>query len=296
MTDTLGRVNCVGPAREGIVPELPDLEVIREFLAARIVQVAIASAEVRRPIVVRNLLGGDIAGHVIGRRFTDVARRGKFLLLPLDDGTTLVINPMLAGRIRYGEPLPRHRVRDALVLRLGDGHELRYHDAKDMGKIYLTDDLTEIPTFSSLGPEATDLSLTLEVFRQRLRRYRGEIKGVLTNQTFVAGIGNAYADEICWSAGIYPFRRRPSLTEDEVARLHSALQATLAEAIETLRARVGDAIHIEVRDSLAVHGRAAEPCLHCGNSISQVKRARRKTHFCRTCQPGLMVGGLSKPR
>ena len=277
------------------MPELPDLEVIREFLAPRIVGVPIVSAQVRRPIVVRNLLNGDLAGHLVDRRFTDVGRRGKFLLLPLDDGATLVIHPMLAGRIRYGQPLPRHRVRDALVLRLADGCELRYHDAKDMGKVYLTDDLTQVPTFVSQGPEATDPDLTLQVFRQRLRRHRGEIKGVLTNQTFVAGIGNAYADEICWRAGLYPFRRRPSLTDDEVARLHSALQAVLAEAIETLRARLGDAIDVEVRDFLAVHGKAGQPCPRCGSSISEVKRARRATNFCRTCQPGLMIGSRDNP-
>lgn len=272
------------------MPELPDLEVIREFLAPRIVGVPIVSVQVRRPIVVRNLLSGDMADHLVGRRFTDVSRRGKFLLLPLHDGATLVIHPMLAGRIRYGEPLPRHRARDALVLRLADGCELRYHDAKDMGKVYLTDDLTQVPTFVSQGPDATDPDLTLEVFRQRLGRHRGEIKGVLTNQTFVAGIGNAYADEICWHAGLYPFRRRPSLTDDEVARLHSALRTVLAEAIETLRARVGDAIDVEVRDFLAVHGKAGQPCPRCGSPISEVKRARRATNFCRTCQPGLMIG------
>jgi formamidopyrimidine-DNA glycosylase len=273
------------------MPELPDLEVIREFLAPRIVGVPILSVQVRRPIVVRNLLSGDIADHLVSRRFTDVGRRGKFLLLPLDDGATLAINPMLAGRIRYGEPLPRHRARDALVLRLADGCELRYHDARDMGKVYLSDDLTQVPAFASQGPEATDPDLTLEVFRQRLRQHRGEIKDVLTNQTFVAGIGNAYADEICWRAGLYPFRRRPSLTDDELARLHSALRAVLAEAIETLRARMGDAIDVEVRDFLAVHGKAGQPCPRCGSPISEVKRARRATNFCRTCQPGLMIGG-----
>jgi formamidopyrimidine-DNA glycosylase len=272
------------------MPELPDLEVIREFLAPRIVGVPIVSVQVRRPIIVRNLLSGDVADHLVGRRFTEVSRRGKFLLLSLHDGATLVIHPMLAGRIRYGEPLPRHRVRDALVLCLADGCELRYHDAKDMGKVYLTDDLTQVLTFVSQGPDATDPDLTLEVFRQRLGRHRGEIKGVLTNQTFVAGIGNAYADEICWHAGLYPFRRRPSLTDDEVARLHSALRTVLAEAIETLRARVGEAIDVEVRDFLAVHGKAGQPCPRCGSPISEVKRARRATNFCRTCQPGLMIG------
>jgi formamidopyrimidine-DNA glycosylase len=276
------------------MPELPDLEIIREYLAPRLVDVPITSAEVRRPLVVRNLLGGEAAGHLVGRRFTAVIRRGKFLLLPLDAAATLVIHPMLAGRLRYGEPLSRHRVRDALVLGLADGHELRYHDAKDMGKLYLTADLAQVPTFATLGPEATDPDLTLEVFRQRLRRHRGEIKGVLANQTFVAGIGNAYADEICWRAGLYPFRRRPDLTDDEVARLYSAMRVVLTEAIDTLRVQVGEAIDVKVRDFLAVHGKAGQPCPRCGSTVSKVTRARKTTNFCRSCQPGLMIGGRER--
>jgi formamidopyrimidine-DNA glycosylase len=271
------------------MPELPDLEVIREYLTPRLPGVSILAAEVRRPIIVRNLLGGDFAAHVTGLQFADVRRRGKFLLLGFDDGTVLVINPMLAGRLRYGEPLKKDRVRDALVLRLGDGRELRYHDPEDMGKIYLTLDLGQVPTFLDLGPEASDPDLTPEIFLQRLRRHPGEIKGILTNQEFIAGIGNAYADEICWRAGLYPFRRRPSLSADELARLYGAMRAVLAEAIDTLRVRVGDAIDVEVRDFLAVHGKPGQPCPRCGSPISEVSRDRRDTHFCRTCQPGLMI-------
>lgn len=271
------------------MPELPDLEVIREFLASCLAGVAIEAAEVRRPLVMRNLLPGDPAEHLVGRRFVDARRRGKFLLLPLDDETTVVVNPMLAGRLRYGQPLKRHRARDALVLHLSDGHELRYHDAKDMGKVYLAADLTQIPTFATLGPDADDPALTLDVFHQRLRRHRGEIKGVLSNQSFVAGIGNAYADEICWRAGIYPFRRRPSLSDQEVAQLYAAMGNVLAEAITTLRERVGAAIDVEVRDFLAIHGKAGQPCPTCNQPISKVTRSRRTTNFCRTCQPGLLI-------
>jgi len=271
------------------MPELPDLEIIREFLGPRLTGVTIASVEVRRPLIVRNLLGGTLDDLLMGRRFVSVGRRGKFLLLGIEGDVTLVINPMLAGRIRYGEPLPRPRVRDALVLGLADGRELRYHDAADMGKVYLARDLDQIPAFAGQGPEATDPALTLDAFRERLRPHRGEIKGILTNQSFVAGIGNAYADEILWSAHVYPFRRRPDLDDQEVAQLFTAMRSVLREAIATLRERVGEAIDVEVRDWLSVHGKAGQPCPRCGSIISQVKRQRAATHFCRNCQPGLMV-------
>jgi formamidopyrimidine-DNA glycosylase len=159
-----------------------------------------------------------------------------------------------------------------------------------MGKIYLVDDLAQVPTFSDLGPDALDPQLGLDAFRERLRRHHGEIKGILTNQRFVAGIGNAYADEICWRARLYPFRRRPSLEAGEVAGLYVAMRTVLTDAIDILRQRVGEAIDVEIRDFLAVHGKGGEPCPRCGSPISQVTRQRRTTQFCRACQPGLMVG------
>ncbi len=276
------------------MPELPDLEVIRRRLGPRLMGVAITSARVRRPLVVRNLLGGEVTDLLVGRRFQDAERRGKFLLLALDDGNTLAINPMLAGRLRYGEPLGRDRTRDALVLRLEDGHELRYHDAVDMGKIYLTDNLNKIPAYSEQGPEANDPALTLEAFRQRWRGQSGEVKHILTRQAFVAGIGNAYADEICWRAQVYPFRRKASLSDDEVARLYESMRAVLQEAMDKIEPQLSETLDDEMRDFLVVHGKAGQPCLRCGSPISEVRREGRPTNFCRTCQPGLLAGGKGR--
>ncbi|MBN1639737.1 MAG: hypothetical protein JXA09_00785, partial [Anaerolineae bacterium] len=247
-----------------------------------------------RPIVVRNLRGGDTGAYLRGRTFTAVRRRGKFLLLSLDDGGTVVIQPMLAGRVRYGPPLTRHRKRDVLVLSLSNDLELRYYDPKDMGKVYVTDTLEQVPTYADLGPEATDPELTLEAFHTRLRRERGEIKSVLTRQSFVAGIGNAYADEICWRARLYPFRRRSSLDQAEIERLYRAMRDVLSEATAAIRAQIDDQTDVEIRSFLSVHGRAGEACPRCGGTISEVKRERRATHFCRACQPGLMLDTLRR--
>jgi len=271
------------------VPELPDVEIIREYLATQLPGVTILDAQAPRPLIVRNFVGGDPASVLAGRRFTAVVRRGKYLLLSLDRGVAIVIHPMLAGRVRYGEPLGKDRVRDALILALENGKEIRYHDAKDMGKIYLVSDLDQVPGFAALGPEADDPALTLEVFSERLREHQGEIKGVLTNQQFVAGIGNAYADEILWCAAIYPMRRRASLSAAEVERLHNCMRSVLQRAIDTLRERVGDKIDVEVRDFLAVHGKEAGECPRCAGRISSITYERSTTYFCRVCQPGLMV-------
>ncbi len=139
------------------MPELPDLKSSVSTWRPRLAGVPIVAAEVRRPLLMRNLLGADPAegadpaDHLLERRFATAERRGKFLILPLDSGAMLIINPMLAGRIRYGSPLARDRTRDALVLGLADGNELRYHDAKDMGKLYLTRDPRPGPDLCRAG-------------------------------------------------------------------------------------------------------------------------------------------------
>ncbi len=271
------------------MPELPDLEVIAEFLQRQLTGARIEQASVLKPIVVRNLTGDDFASRLVGQCVESVSRRGKFLLFRLSSGDWLVLNPMLAGRLRYHTSGKKVPGKPFVVLRFAGGMSLRYSDAVTMGKIYLTPAPELVPAFASQGPEALDPQLTFEVFTARLRRRRGEIKGILTNQSFVAGIGNAYADEILFRAGVYPFRKKRSLSDNEVRRVYEAMHTVLREAIETLSERVGADIHVEIRDFLQVHGHGGEPCPCCGNPISEITARRRLTNFCRTCQPGMMV-------
>jgi len=272
------------------MPELPDLEIIKEALSRHLIGQRIEAVEVLRPIVLRILEPGITAqGFLEGKSVTAVARRGKFLLLTLDDGAFIAINPMLAGRLHHCPRGERARARDYMLLHLADGMDLRYNDAEGMGKIYLTRELGVVPGYAGLGPEALDPALTLEDFSERLRQQHDEIKDILTRGTVIAGIGNAYADEILFRAGIYPFRKQTSLSAEEHASLYTAMRTVLAEAIEVLRQRVGEAIHIEVRDFMQVHNKKGQPCPRCGHPISEIKVARRATSFCRRCQPGMLV-------
>ncbi len=157
-----------------------------------------------------------------------------------------------------------------------------------MGKIYVARSLAEVPGLSSLGPEP--LEIGPEAFRERLRLRRGEIKGILINQEFVAGIGNAYADEILWRAEIYPFLRRPQLSESEQARLYSAIRTELEEAIAWVREEMGEDISLKPREALSVHGKGGDPCPRCGARITEIRGRNRLTNFCRECQPGIMAG------
>lgn len=269
------------------MPELPELEVVKEFLAVHLVGRKIEKVEVLRPIVVRNLTDLDFASSLEGQVFIKIERRGKFLIFSLD-ALYLVINPMLSGRLYFSLSAERRLAKTFVIWYLQDGIDLRYVDEKQMGKIYLTADLSLVPGFAMQGPEA--LEVTFEVFEERLKQHRGEIKGVLVDQTFVAGIGNAYADEILFRAGVYPFKRRPGLTEGEIRRLYEAMRAVLEESIANIHERMGDEIHLKFRDFLAVHGRGGSPCPHCGTPISEVRARNRLTNFCRSCQPGIMIG------
>lgn len=269
------------------MPELPELEVIREVLERQVVGARVKRLEVVRPLVLRCLAAGDPAELLSGRRVEAVSRRGKFLLLRLEGELELAINPMLVGRLQLAAAGERRPAKTQLVLHLSIGRELRYADRRTMGRLYLTRDRTSIPGFTEMGPEALEVSA--EEFRRRLRRHPGEIKNILTNPRFVAGIGNAYADEILHRARLSPFRKRPSLSAEEVAALHAAVREVLTEAIERVRLEMEEDITLKPRDWLSVHLKGGQTCPVCGTAISQIRANQRVTSYCRTCQPGTLV-------
>jgi formamidopyrimidine-DNA glycosylase len=270
------------------VPELPDLTVVAEELDRRIQGQTVLDAIAPTPILVRATPDAiaTLAGTTIGRP----SRRGKFLLLPFErDGGTeriLAANPMLAGRFWLTTPGERVRARTGLRLRLDGGLELRYVDREMLGKLYLVapDAMDDIPGWPEMGPDADDPDLTLEAFRQRIRRHPGELKPLLRNPRFVAGIGNAYSDEILWAAGLAPFRKRSTLTDADIERLYHAMRAVLADAVERIRPLVPPDIQTQHREFLKVHLRGGEPCPRCGRELRQIG-GREATTFCRTCQP-----------
>jgi formamidopyrimidine-DNA glycosylase len=172
--------------------------------------------------------------------------------------------------------------------------ELRYVDTKTMGQVYLTERLQDVPTFEDMGPDA--LAISPEEFRIRLRAFRGEIKGILVRAPFIAGIGNAYADEILWQAQLHPFRKRTSLTDEEIDRLFAAIGTTLRDATVKVRQEMGEATHLKPRDFFAVHMRAGEACPRCGTPVSAITATQRITNFCRSCQPGGLLRGMGSAR
>lgn len=278
------------------MPELPELEVVCEVLRRRVVGQTIAAVTLIQPgaaIVVRDLTASQFDVALAGATIEAVARRGKFVIFSLTKPHTaiyLALNPKLSGRLQLAAPREKKLPKTHVMCALSNNLELRYLDQKTMGQVYLTADLAQVPDYASLGPEPFDVSL--DQFHERLRPYRGEIKGVLIRGEFLAGIGNAYADEILWAARLHPYRKRTALTPDEIDRLYDALQSTLRDAIEQVRAEMGEAIHREPRDFMAIHMKSGQPCPRCGTAISQVSANQRITNFCRTCQPGGLIKGM----
>jgi formamidopyrimidine-DNA glycosylase len=271
------------------VPELPDLTIVAEELARRATGREIASATAPAPILLR-ATGEDLAA-LPGMTLGPASRRGKFLILPLlRDGREerlLLANPMLAGRFWLLEgPGEKVRARTGLRLTFTDGSELRYVDREMLGKLYLVDRarLDEVPGWADLGPDADDPDLTLEMFRARIRRHPGELKNLLRNQHFVAGIGNAYSDEILWTARLAPLRKRRTLSPEEIDQLYEAMRSVLADATHRLRDLVPPHIEVQHREFLQVHLRGGEPCPRCGKPLRQIG-GDEATTFCRTCQP-----------
>ncbi len=290
------------------MPELPDLAIVADALHAALAGRPIASARAPGPLAVRGT-PAELDG-LIGQELRSLRRRGKFLIAQLDRDR-VVFSPMLTGRFQLAAPTAVLPTKTAVVLGFGpraapprdaarwtaraswlpaDGApaEIRYRDPTQMGKVYLlpagVDRTVPGLTDDEIGPDADDPTLTLETWRTRIRRHPGELKNLLKNQSFVAGIGNAYSDEVLHAARLLPFRKRTTLAAEEVDALYAAMRTTLATAIRVLRQRVPPTFEKQVRDFLAVHDKGGTACPRCGTKISEVKPGGFVTSFCRGCQ------------
>ncbi len=278
------------------MPELPELEIVRDVLQARLggrVVERVTLSGRGGPIVARDLTGRGFAETLTGSRIRTILRRGKFVVFDLlpDADLHLIVNPKLTGRFQLAVPGAKKAGPVHVTLHFANPEEeLRFVDRKRMGQLYLTTDMAKVPTYSDMGPDA--LAVSREEFITRLRRFRGEIKGVLAREQFVAGLGNAYADEILWEARIHPYRKRTELSSAEIAALYAAMRQTLLQSIDKVRQAMGEDVHLKPRDFFAVHMRGGKVCPRCGGKISQISAGGKITNFCRTCQPGGLIRGM----
>jgi len=273
----------------GRMPELPEVETIVRCLRRRLVGLEVRAVRLDFPPIVRNR-GTSYLQKFAGRRVLGLRRRGKMILLDFSGGLTMIFHLRMTGQLLFGPaagPGDKH-THLRISFRTGES-ELRFRDVRKFGFIrgVRTDRAERAPEVRGLGPEP--LSLDLPAFLRRLKGRRGRLKSLLLNQKIIAGIGNIYADEILFAAGIDPRVEISRLGSRRMERLHSAVQAVLDEAVSfkgtTVRDfRDGDGLEGLFQSRLRVYGRQGEPCPRCGALIKRIRISGRSSHFCPRCQ------------
>ncbi|MBA2717788.1 MAG: bifunctional DNA-formamidopyrimidine glycosylase/DNA-(apurinic or apyrimidinic site) lyase [Chloroflexi bacterium] len=273
------------------MPELPEVETVARDLRPLITGATIVDATTSWARTLRAISPEDFADGVAGRRIEAVGRRAKQIVVDLSGGAFLTIHLKMTGQLfvvpQGGPEDPYVR----LVLSLEDGREIRFRDIRKFGKIGLygadADAAAEDP-FAKIGPEPLLDAFTVRAFRKRLRARKGRLKPLLLDQSFVAGVGNIYADESLWAARLHPLRTARTLRPADERHLWIETRRILAEAvirrgssIDDYTAPDGDG---EMQDHLAVYQRTGAPCLRCGRPIRRIVVGGRATHFCSWCQ------------
>ncbi|MFD7668509.1 Fpg/Nei family DNA glycosylase [Streptomyces sp. NPDC059788] len=277
------------------MPELPEVEALREFLAGRAVGRVLERAQ---PTAVNVLKTYDPPLTALeGGTITAVGRHGKFLDLTVG-GLHLVVHLARAGWLRWQDALPEAPPRPgkgplALRVRLGaegtgpaPGFDLTEAGTQKRLAVYCVTDPAQVPGVARLGPDPLAADFTEESLAALLKGERRQIKGVLRDQSVLAGIGNAYSDEILHAARMSPFKAAARLGAEDTARLHAALRDTLAEAVERSRGVAAGQLKKEKKTGLRVHGRTGEPCPVCGDTIREVSFSDSSLQYCPTCQTG----------
>jgi formamidopyrimidine-DNA glycosylase len=271
------------------VPELPEVEALAAYLRERAVGRAIQRVDVGAISALKTYDPPVTA--LAGRTLVGTGRHGKFLDLEVDAGLHLVVHLARAGWLHYREALSPAPMRPgkgpiALRVRLDDGSGFDLTEAGTQKKlaVYLVTDPAQVPGVAKLGPDA--LATDAATFAERIRGRRGQLKGVLTDQEVLAGVGNAYSDEILHAARLSPFAISDRLTDEQVARLHEATRATLTEAVSRSVGQRAATLKAEKRSGLRVHARTGLPCPVCGDTVREVSFADSSLQYCPGCQTG----------
>jgi formamidopyrimidine-DNA glycosylase len=270
------------------VPELPEVQGLVADLRERVVGRRVDRVDVAAISALKTFDPPPAALH--GRTVTDALRYGKFLDLVVED-MHLVVHLARAGWLHYRESVSATPLRPgkgpiALRVRLSDGAGLDLTEQGTQKKLaaYLVIDPAAVPGVARLGPDA--LAADLDTFASRLRSRRGQLKGILTDQEVLAGVGNAYSDEILHRAKLSPFAISDRLTDTQMAALHRATQEVLGDAVARSVGQHAASLKGEKHSGLLVHARTGLPCPVCGDQIREVSFADSSLQYCPTCQTG----------
>ncbi|HAP93004.1 MAG TPA: formamidopyrimidine-DNA glycosylase [Desulfotomaculum sp.] len=273
------------------MPELPEVETIKRTLEAKLKGLFITAVEIFLPKLIRTPVPEEFQSLLAGQTIQRLERQGKYLLFHLSQNLTMIIHLRMTGRLVYslpGTPLTPHT---HAIFHLNNGYQLRFSDTRQFGNISLVpaDNLDKVSGLNSLGKEPLSQEFTREYLKKQLRRHRAALKPLLLNQSFIAGLGNIYADEVLFRARIHPRRLSNTLTPREATRLFHAIQDILKEGIEnrgaTFRDYVdGNGTAGNYQNLLKVYNREGKPCPKCSKTIVKLRIGGRGTYFCPYCQ------------
>jgi formamidopyrimidine-DNA glycosylase len=275
------------------VPELPEVEVVRMDLAAHVVGARIDRVTVTGLRSVRRQPVAELAAAAEGRTVVDTGRRGKYLLVGLDDGSRLVVHLRMSGQLMLVEgPDATRKLHTHVVFDLADGRQLRFVDPRTFGEVFALAPGASVASLDLLGPEPYGPSaIGAAAFAARLRAKRAHLKPLLMDQRFVAGLGNIYSDEILWRARLRWDRRSDTVPVPAARTLHGAMVEVLAEAVARRGSTLGDDQYVDLfgqpggfAEVHQVYGREGEPCARCGRPIVRIKVGGRSSYLCPWCQ------------
>ncbi|MCD1268468.1 Fpg/Nei family DNA glycosylase [Microbacterium sp. MEC084] len=272
------------------MPEMPEVEGLVEFLRGRVTGLAVSSARLTQIAALKTF--DPRLDELVGREVTEVGRLGKFVRIAAGD-LHLVFHLAKAGWLRWHETLPTTVIkpgRSPIALRVGfgdgSGFDLTEAGTKKSLAVYVVRNPPEVPGIAKLGPDPLDDGFTRDTLAGLLAGRRTQIKGVLRDQQIVAGIGNAYSDEILHAARMSPYALAANLGDEDVDRLYTALRETLAAAVDAARGRPPAELKDAKRRGMSVHARGGQPCPVCGDTVRSVFLADRSFEYCPTCQTG----------
>lgn len=273
------------------MPELPEVETMVRDLQDKILDLRVEQVKVFDARVLKDMTTAQFVRRMRGRSFRSVRRRGKGIIIELDNARYLFVQVKMTGYFVYG---PQLRKKDEssetkVVFRLSNGQYLNYNDQRLFGWLYYVERLDEVPYLTTIGPEPLESAFTLSEFSDRIHQKTSPIKTLLMDQHFIAGIGNIYASEILYASRIHPERRANTLDEKQIRRLHRSIVCILSEAIKSRGTSMRN-----YRDSsgekgnfmsqIKVYGRKDEKCPSCTESIQRIVQGQRSTFFCNHCQ------------
>ena len=267
------------------MPELPDILYITKRLSSWLPGKTILSVRLKDPVVLRQMVAGDFTELLRGKKFGEVRFSGPFFRFDLEE-FKLVINLMLAGRFQRQEKGQKTVPEVCLAFELDDGTTLNYADQKRMGKVYLAreENFGQIPGYLNQGIDILGPDFTYERFKASMGRSRRQVRVFLLDQTALSAIGNAYADEILFRAGLHPKTPCSALGDEEARRLFESVRETIAWGVAEVE-KASEPIEVKVRGHVKVRNRKGEPCPVCGTTIQRASVLGYDAFFCPRCQP-----------